>query len=193
MDEATSKRIEGLTMEVRKLQKEIQELTAQNGMLRGTIHTRDSLINEQSCKIEELTKETAFLKEELSLTERKYKGQLKKVQADARRNDVFREVYKGTTKMKREEFANERIQTLERTNTVLMGFIKEISHRFGFDTDTCIALCEIATGVDDCLIKMFLESILPAGRRTKQASAKTEGGKLLFVNMDEFEKNILSE
>lgn len=183
VDETTN-RIEKLFNEIKKLSQKNGELTLQNSRLRNRINTLESQLETANADRGQLVSRAAIQKEEMALLRRKQEEEAKHLRAEVNRNDVFRQVYKGSSKTARDEMCNNKVQSLQKVNNILMDMILSLSKKYRFDSDVCISLCEIATGIDDPVLQHFLDSL--------SVCAKNDSRDSLFLkDMDEFKNEVL--
>lgn len=158
MDDRTA-RIEELVAEIKGLQAANAEAALQNSLLRGQLHAKNAQLAESLATIERLTRTSSNLKEELAIAHRRSEDRARQLQNEIRKSDVFRETYKGSSRTRRDEMVNRKMESLRKLNRTVLDFIGLLSGKFSFDKEICASLCEIADGTDDPIIQVFLAGL----------------------------------
>lgn len=152
-------RTEKLIDEIKMLRAANQALSIQNNAHLIKIHGLESQLAEAHSRIDQLARDNASLLEEARLLTRRLKDRIKHVQIEMRRKDVFREVYRGSSKARKEELVGAEINQLRNINRVMLKFIQALEDKIGFDSNIAHELCTIADGIDDPTLQAFLDGI----------------------------------
>lgn len=164
-------RVERLIDEIRALRSTNHELSVKNNACLIKIHGLEGQLSEALARADQLARDNASLLEEARLLTKRLKDKIKRLQIEMRRNDIFREVYRGSSKTKKEELVNAEIRRLSDTNKILLKFMQALEGRLGFDGDIAHELCAIATDADDPALRAFLDGIM---KRTSCGAAGAE-------------------
>ncbi|KAI5170478.1 hypothetical protein PAEPH01_1464 [Pancytospora epiphaga] len=158
-------RIEKMIDEIKALTIANRDLSIQNNAQLIKIHTLESQNSEILARVDKLTHDNAMLQEEARLVTKRLKDRVKQMRMEMRKRDVFGEVYRGSSKTKRDEIVNSEMGRLNNLNNILLRFVQVLESKFGFDGSIACDLCTIANGVDDPAVKEFIKGIsMPRGQ-----------------------------
>lgn len=149
-------RTDKLISEINELKARNSEIITNNNTLFCQLHKKDSELLQAKAIINKLLKHNENLKTEVSILNKKYVDKVRSLENQIRKNDVFREVYKGSSKTRREDLANKSMEQVRKSNAFLLQFIIKMAKKFDFDDEVCLQLCQIE---DEEIIDKFMGSI----------------------------------
>lgn len=127
--------------------------------LESNAHTTTSAIACLQKKLDNSNAKIEFLEKEKMCLIKKYKNKIDVLQKEIKRNDIFNKKIIGTLKTKNESYMIQEMDLLRSVNRTLLGFVEILSKKFGFDSDIAKSLCDVANGVDDNILQLFLQDI----------------------------------
>lgn len=152
-------RIQELISEIKILREVNSTLHQQINSLNSQIYSKDNEIKNQNIKIEKLQSNIGFLEAEKTGIQKRANFKIKSLEIEARRNGVFGQKVMATSKTKKEHLMIEEMDSLRKINKILLHFIDVLSREFEFDGDLVKTLVDIAEGVDDRILQLFLEGL----------------------------------
>lgn len=159
--------IEELVTEIKRLREKNDKLFKENNVLKNQINSKDYLLAESKNNLEKMESTVANLKEEIGILKKKEGMKIKKLENELRKNELFRESFRGTSKTRQEEMIRKKIKLLKNNNRILMDLINLFSKKFDFEPELCKSLCDISNTIEDTVIKNFLEGILSINNKNK--------------------------
>lgn len=154
---------------------EIKVLRAVNTSLHNKItslemleYRKEATIKEMRKKIEDCQKKIDFLESERSATTKRYLMKIKQLEREKRRNDMFNKKIIGTSKSAKEALMITEMDSLRAVNRTLLEFIDILSVEIGFDKELITKISEIASSVDDNIIKLFVNGLKSNKDKTEE-------------------------
>lgn len=153
------RRINNLIKEVRQLTSEKNELKILNNALMIQLHTEKARLAEVTDDLQGVYKKCQCTEDELKLLHKKFCDKIKQLKTQIRQNDIFRKVYRGSSKTVRETMVNEEMEKVRKANEKLEAMIRLFSRRVGVDSELLQKICMVADGTDDPLILNLVKDI----------------------------------
>ena len=152
-------RIEELVLELQALRKQLNRVTAENACLKSHLHSTNLECASLRDSSQLLTESIGRLNQKIQHTEKKYTLRLRHLENKLRKNDIFKDNKRGSSKTRTEQLIIDEMASLRHTNSVLLGFVNHLSHTIGFDSAIASQLCEIADNSDDKVILTFIDGL----------------------------------
>lgn len=152
-------RVDELISEIKKLKDEVKAETEKLASAKCDLNSKDSQISQLIHLNKELTDDLEERKTEKIHLIKKFQNQIKKLEANLKRNDLFLNKTKGTSRTKKERVMMQDMNDLRRFNKILLEFVDVLAQKFGFDPNLLATLSKIAEGTDDILLRLFFEGI----------------------------------
>ncbi len=161
--------IKELVSEIRNLQKKNQNLLIENNFLKNELNMKKYQLEQTKNEVNDLKKRLNSANEELNVMNKHVDMKIKKLENEIRKNDLFNETFKGSSKTRQEEMIRNKIKFLKNTNQVLKDLIDLFAKNFSFDEEICKSICDISTGINDNNLKNFLDEILKNNSNLKHS------------------------
>lgn len=100
-----------------------------------------------------------FHKKENKCIIKKYKNRIDILSKELKRNDLFSKKVMGTSKTAKENLMIQEMDCIRNVNKTLLGFIDILSQKIGFDREILGCLVEVADGVDDTILQLFVQKL----------------------------------
>lgn len=151
-------RIQDLVNEIKTLREVNTNLHRQINNLESKAYTKDLEIKALLKEQERLRAKVSFLEGEKAAIQKRMACKIKSLENDVRKNGMFNQKVMATSKTKKEHLMIQEMDSLRKVNKTLLGFVEVLSNRFSFDGDLLKSLCDVAEGVDDRILRLFLDS-----------------------------------
>ena len=154
------------SLKLDKLIEEIKVLKAVNSSLHTKIisletkaYMKDLEAKALSTKLENAKSRIEYFENEKSITVKKFTTKIKQLEREKKRNDLFNQKIAGTSRSAKESLMIQEMDSLRSVNSTLLGIINLLGKEIGFDSEIITKIAEIADGVDDNILKLFVASI----------------------------------
>lgn len=152
-------RTDELVNEIKTLRETISDLNSKLNSKDFELHTKTSEIANLKATVHKLNEKVTLVQSEKQHIQKKCQNQIKKLETDVKRNDIFSNKLNLTSKTKKEYFMIQEMDVLRKVNRTLLGFVDVLSDKYEFDGDLVKTLCEIAEGTDDIILRHFLANL----------------------------------
>lgn len=122
-------------------------------------HSSISSINSLEKRLENANNKIEFLEKEKKCLIKKYTNKIDLLEKEIRRNSIFNKKIIGTHKSKNESMMIREMDSLRSVNSTLLSFVKILGDKIGFDSEIAKCLCEVAVGVEDNILQLFIQDI----------------------------------
>lgn len=153
-------RIQELVNEIKIVREVNSTLHKECNSLQTRIYDKDCEIKNLNSKIENLRTNVSLLETEKAAILKKMENKTKALENEIRRNGIFNQKVMATSRTKKEHTMIQEMDSLRKVNTTLLGFVEILSKTYNFDKDLLKTLANIAEGVDDRIIQLFLDGLI---------------------------------
>lgn len=158
-EEAKENNRDELIREIKMIRALNSSLCIKINSLESRIHTKDCEVILLEDKLGRATSKIQFLESEKTCLQRKYGARIKSLENERRRNDIFNRKVMSTSKTKKESLMIQEMDSLRSVNKTLLGIIDILSESIGFDNDVVKAISKAADGVEDNILRLFVDSL----------------------------------
>ncbi|KAI4291344.1 hypothetical protein PAPHI01_0618 [Pancytospora philotis] len=173
----SEKRIEDLIKEIKQLRSENDGLRMQKNSLNIRLHTAQTQLEEAQTSGAALGRRLQLVEEESRLLYKRFYDKIKQLKIEMRQKDVFRTLYRGSSKTSREAMANSEMEKLQAVNRTLLAFVELLGQKFNFDADTAHRLCEAVRDIDDPVIRTFIDGMRADASYTRKHATAEKGAE----------------
>lgn len=166
-DDYVPSQTDKLIYEIKLLRKINDTLQHKVSHLESQLQTISSKNGETESRLEEEKNKVNFLEKRNKCYVKKYKTKLSILEKEVRRKDIFNKKISGSLKTKKEAYMIQEMDSLRAVNNTLLGFVDLISEKYGFDDNILKNLARVASGVDDNIIKIFIEGL--SAKKSREA------------------------
>lgn len=176
---------------VDELIREIKAVRTANSGLHIKVNSLESHIYSKNCEVKTLENRVdraasriQFLESERTCLLKKYSARIRNLENEKRKNDIFNQKVMATSKTKKESLMMQEMDSLRAVNRTLLGIINLLGEQMGFDGNILKMMAEIADGVEDNILRLFLDGL-------KVKDAKPVGSEVVLCDIDAREKSLV--
>lgn len=152
-------RVQDLIREIKIIRADNSILHTKVNSLESRMYTKDFKMEELEHKLDKAASRIQFLESEKICLQRKYSARIKNLENEKRKNDIFNQRVMATSNTKKESLMMQEMDSLRAVNKTLLGIIDLLSEQMGFDSSLVKMIAGIADGVEDNILKLFVDSL----------------------------------
>lgn len=182
-DLSKSSRIDQLIDEIKVIRAVNSSLHSEITSLETKVFQKEREAKSLADKLEKTQKKVEFLEAEKKSNLKKYTTKIKNLERGKKRNDIFNQKIIGTSKTMKESMMIQEMDSLRSVNSTLLGIINLLSKEIGFDGEIIKGIAEIADGIEDNILRLFINGLKDA-LKPEDKILSTENNDVVFNSIE---------